>query len=162
DAACPGSTPFLHATAPPIPNMAAMGRTRLSAPALVALVAALIVAGCGSSQTGSVTRTSPPATKTVTRTVASHGSGASSRTDPSGSSTASPSSDTATATSSATGTATANATVTSMCRAAGVKIGYLGGQGATGHGLLGFAIRNTGSSPCTTVGYPGIQFLSKT
>lgn len=38
---------------------------------------------------------------------------------------------------------------------------YLGGQGATGHGELGFALRNTGSSPCTTGGYPGIQFLNR-
>jgi len=42
-----------------------------------------------------------------------------------------------------------------------VQLIYLGGQGATGHGLLGFAIRNTGKSTCTTIGYPGVQFLSK-
>ena len=49
----------------------------------------------------------------------------------------------------------------SICRAAGVKITYLGGQGATGHGLLGFAMQNTTGAPCSTVGYPGIQFVSK-
>lgn len=38
---------------------------------------------------------------------------------------------------------------------------FLGQQGATGHGELGFALRNTGSSSCNTIGYPGIQFLSK-
>jgi hypothetical protein len=38
---------------------------------------------------------------------------------------------------------------------------FLGGQGATGHGELGFALKNTGSASCNTVGYPGIQFLSR-
>jgi hypothetical protein len=138
--------------------MTAMGRMRMTAPALVALVAALI-AGCGSSQTGSASRTSAPtSTKTVTRTVvASRGSGSSSTSD---SPTASPSSSTSTGTATAS-TATANASGASICRAAGVKLVYLGGQGATGHGLLGFAIRNTAGSPCTTIGYPGIQFESK-
>ena len=49
----------------------------------------------------------------------------------------------------------------SICRAADVTFTYLGGQGATGHGLLGFAMQNTGSAACTTLGYPGIQFESK-
>jgi Domain of unknown function (DUF4232) len=42
-----------------------------------------------------------------------------------------------------------------------MALSFLGGQGATGHGLLGFALRNTGSQSCTTIGYPGIQFLDK-
>jgi len=128
-----------------------MGRIRIAAPALVVLVAALI-AGCGSSQTGSVSETSAAAsTKTVTRTVtAAHSSSSSTSSSSSGSSSAA-----------STGSATANASAASICRAAGVKLVYLGGQGATGHGLLGFAIRNTGSSSCTTIGYPGIQFQSK-
>lgn len=36
----------------------------------------------------------------------------------------------------------------------------LGQQGATGHGELGFALRNTGAR-CNTIGYPGVQFLSR-
>lgn len=47
------------------------------------------------------------------------------------------------------------------CRAANMSLSFLGGQGATGHGLLGFALRNTGSQACTTIGYPGIQFLDR-
>jgi hypothetical protein len=114
---------------------------RTAVPALAALAAALIV-GCGSS--GSHTRT-------VTHTVtAGHSSTTSS-----------------TSASASTGTAATPSVHTSSaqlstCRAAGVKITYLGGQGATGHGLLGFAMQNTGSASCTTFGYPGIQFLSKT
>ncbi|HEX4009758.1 MAG TPA: DUF4232 domain-containing protein [Solirubrobacteraceae bacterium] len=47
-----------------------------------------------------------------------------------------------------------------QCQASSLTLSYLGGQGATGHGLLGFAIHNTGSA-CSTGGYPGIQFLSQ-
>jgi hypothetical protein len=36
----------------------------------------------------------------------------------------------------------------------------LGGQAATGHGLLGFALHNVSGRTCATFGYPGIQFLS--
>ena len=129
-----------------------MGRTRTAAPALAALVAGLIV-GCGSS--GSVTSSSTkaaPATRTVTHTATAHHS------------TTSASTSTSTSTSTA-GSPTPSVRTTSpevsICRAAGVKISYLGGQGATGHGLLGFAMQNTGSASCTTLGYPGIQFLSK-
>lgn len=37
----------------------------------------------------------------------------------------------------------------------------MGGQAATGHGLLGFQLRNTGSASCHTYGYPGVQFLNR-
>jgi Domain of unknown function (DUF4232) len=46
------------------------------------------------------------------------------------------------------------------CKAATLSLSFLGGLGATGHGELGFALKNTGSSSCNTIGYPGIQFLS--
>jgi hypothetical protein len=48
-----------------------------------------------------------------------------------------------------------------ICRAATLALSFLGSQGAAGHGLLGFALKNTGSTTCSTVGYPGIQFLDK-
>jgi uncharacterized protein with beta-barrel porin domain len=35
----------------------------------------------------------------------------------------------------------------------------LGGEGATGHIELGFALKNTSSGSCHTYGYPGIEFL---
>ncbi len=47
------------------------------------------------------------------------------------------------------------------CRAAGLSLSFLGGQGATGHGLLGFALRNTTSHRCHTIGYPGVLFLNR-
>jgi hypothetical protein len=62
-------------------------------------------------------------------------------------------------------TATAQTTTTSAgpgpCRAATLALSYLGSQGAAGHGLLGFALKNTGTATCSTIGYPGIQFLDK-
>jgi hypothetical protein len=42
-----------------------------------------------------------------------------------------------------------------------LSLSYLGQQGATGHGELGFALHNTGSKPCHTFGYPGILFLDR-
>jgi hypothetical protein len=125
-----------------------MARTRTAMTAPAVLVAVLI-AGCGSS--GSSTSSPPKAAsamKTVTHTVtAGHHSATSASTS--------------TAESSPTPSVHTSSAQLSICRAAGVTISYLGGQGATGHGLLGFAMRNTGGAPCTTVGYPGIQFLSE-
>ena len=48
-----------------------------------------------------------------------------------------------------------------LCRAAALQLSFLGGQGATGHGLLGFALRNVSASTCHTYGYPGILFLDR-
>ncbi len=65
---------------------------------------------------------------------------------------------------SATTTPTTTTTTSSgppPCTAAGLALSFLGGQGATGHGELGYALRNTQSTSCNTIGYPGIQFLSK-
>ena len=42
-----------------------------------------------------------------------------------------------------------------------LELRYLGQQGAAGHGELGFALRNTGTTTCRTFGYPGVQFLDK-
>ena len=108
-----------------------------------ALAAALALGACGSSTHN--TNASAPATG----------------------STATP----ATTTSSATQTATAPATTTTtttttppqanICRAAGLHLAFLGGSGATGHGLLGFTLRNVSSSSCHTIGYPGILFLDQ-
>jgi len=60
-------------------------------------------------------------------------------------------------------TATTTPTVpgSSPCRAADLALSFLGGQGATGHGELGFALRNTSTATCSTYGYPGVQFLDR-
>lgn len=101
----------------------------------------IVLAGCGSS-TGAGASTQ--GTKT---------GGSSSAT-----STSSRSSTSSLSTSPTTTTTSAGA---DACRASGLALSFLGQQGATGHGELGFVLRNTGSSPCQTIGYPGIQFLDK-
>ncbi len=47
------------------------------------------------------------------------------------------------------------------CRAGDLALSFLGGQGATGHGELGFELRNTSGKACATYGYPGVQFLDR-
>jgi Protein of unknown function (DUF4232) len=125
-----------------------MGPLRSRTATVLAAVVAVLIAGCGSSGSGDNSSTqAKPATNTVTHTA-----------------TTSPEPTTSASTSTGTSpTPSVHTTPSqlSICRAAGVKITYLGGQGATGHGLLGFAMQNTGSASCTTLGYPGIQFVSK-
>lgn len=65
-----------------------------------------------------------------------------------------------------TATAVRTSTITKppappACRAGGLALSFLGQQGATGHGELGFALRNVGASSCRTYGYPGILFLAR-
>jgi Protein of unknown function (DUF4232) len=78
--------------------------------------------------------------------------------------TASTPATTSTTTAAVTTATTQTATATSgppPCRAAELSLSYLGGQGATGHGELGFALHNTSAQTCSTYGYPGIQFLDQ-
>jgi Domain of unknown function (DUF4232) len=108
---------------------------------------ALILAGCGGSASpssagqASVTTnqsSTPPATSSTTgstRTTAS--------------------------TPAATTTTAPAATTPSICRASELSASFLGGQAATGHGLLGFALRNISSQACVGFGYPGVQFLTR-
>jgi hypothetical protein len=112
-------------------------------PLTVALLSALALAACGSSAATSSSPAAASATSPAT----------SSTTSTTGSASSSSSSTTQASTSAAAGSA--------PCRASGLALSFLGGQGATGHGELGFALRNTGSASCRTYGYPGIQFLDK-
>lgn len=114
-----------------------------SSSALIAAVTALALAACGGSSAPAA-HTSPASTAQST---------ASSPTT-----TSVP----ATTTASATGTQTAAAAPSgpSICRAADLSASFLGGQAATGHGLLGFALHNKSAHTCTTYGYPGILFLT--
>ena len=126
-------------------NTRRMRRRRITPP-LVVLIAVLVSA-CGAG------------TKVVTDRSASHtgtGSTATASAPPAATGTTTTTATTSTGTpSSTTPTATA-----SECTAAMLKLGYLGGQGATGHGELGFSLTNDSGSSCRTYGYPGVQFLS--
>jgi hypothetical protein len=130
---------------------------RLLAPVLAASTA-LVLAACGGSgtptpaatpSTGSTGATSTAAVKTVTATATATATGsATAGSGTAGSGTA------------ATG-GVAVGGPTAPCHAGGLALSFLGEQGATGHGELGFALRNAGTASCETVGYPGIQFLDR-
>lgn len=107
------------------------------AAAAAALLGAAIVAGCGSSSPSVTQAARATTTTTVTQTVAS-GTG-----------------------SATTSSTSAPATAGGMCRAADLALSFLGGAGATGHGELGFALRNTSTASCATGGYPGVLLLSR-
>jgi Protein of unknown function (DUF4232) len=96
---------------------------------------ALAIAGCGSS--GSTSSSSGNAASSSTQTSSSV------------------STQTMTTTSS-----TSTAAGTPACVASMLALSFLGGNGATGHIELGFALKNKSSSECHTYGYPGILFLA--
>jgi hypothetical protein len=60
-----------------------------------------------------------------------------------------------------TPTSTSSPTNSTACTASELALSFLGGQGATGHGELGFELRNISNSTCHTYGYPGVQFLDR-
>ena len=138
-------------------------RTTLTA--LVAL-AAVALAGCGGGSGAQSTQGSQPAgatgsqsqtqaTSTATQTAAASTTTSTASSPAGATTTASQSTAAATGNGGASVGASAD-----QCKAAGLSLTFLGGQGATGHGELGFALKNTGST-CSTGGYPGIQFLAK-
>jgi hypothetical protein len=104
---------------------------------LCAVAAAVLVAACGSQNTASTIddTTSPPLSGAT-----AHGATIKTLT--------------------VTAPTTPSTPGTHACTAATLSLSFLGLQGATGHGELGFELRNSGSAPCHTYGFPGIQFLS--
>jgi hypothetical protein len=107
---------------------------------LCSLALPCLLAACGSSahpaaEAGGRTTV----TRTVTRTASSPAS--------------------ATSTSTPATTSTPSQPAASQCVAADLALTFLGGNGATGHVLLSFAMRNTSSHSCRTGGYPGVLFL---
>ncbi len=124
------------------------------------LAVAATVAGCGGStgaggQPAAATSRSAQASGSPSLSASASSSTSSSTT----SATTSTAASTPPSTASAGGAGGASVAGPGECRASGLALRYLGGQGATGHGELGFALSNTTSSSCSTGGYPGIQFL---
>jgi hypothetical protein len=116
---------------------------RLLRPLLAGLACAALLAGCGGGTTTVVkTDTSAAHPKSTAAPAATTGS-----TSP-----------TTTAGSPSGGTSSAGEA--GACTAADLKLAYLGGLGATGHGEIGLGLINTSAQPCHTFGYPGVQFLS--
>jgi hypothetical protein len=108
----------------------------------VTLFAVLAVAGCSSSSSGG--QTSPPPTIPVTTTTPS--------VSPSASPTSSPS-----PTPTPTFSTTVKATHTCSTNQLSLSLGQ--GQGAAGSAVVPIVFTNTGSTPCTLYGYPGVSFL---
>jgi hypothetical protein len=124
----------------------------------LALLSALALSACGGSGGSSTSSGAQQAAATSSQTTTS---------SPTAPTTATTSSSTATTSQQASSTtstggdgAASGGGPSQQCRASGLALSFLGGQGATGHGLLGFALRNTGAA-CSTGGYPGIQFLDQ-
>jgi Protein of unknown function (DUF4232) len=109
--------------------------------ACLAVLAAVGLASCGGSSTTSVASTAPAATTTATTT-------------------STPATTTTTTTTTAT-TTTAPPVGPPRCTAASLALRYLGQQGATGHGEIGFALKNISAGSCRTYGYPGVLFLNQ-
>jgi Domain of unknown function (DUF4232) len=139
--------------------------------AALIVIAAFALASCGGSGAGSTSssssaahstssaRSAPSAPPTSTSGPATTASGPATSSGPA--TTGAASSGSATHASSATTSRPTTAAGPVQCGAAGLALSFLGGQGATGHGELGFALRNTSGHSCTTIGYPGILFLDQ-
>lgn len=111
---------------------------------LCAIALPCLLAACGSSARPSA---DAGARTTVTRTVTRSSSSATATAPATGS------------TSTPTTTSTPPQPAGDQCVAADLALSFLGGNGATGHVLLSFALRNTSSHSCRTGGYPGVLFL---
>ncbi len=105
-----------------------------------ASVLAIGLAGCGGSSSASHPSAAPPQSTSAPPTTSATSTGA-------GSSTTTPASTTTAA--------------TPRCVAADLTGSFLGQQGATGHGELGFGLRNATTHSCRTFGYPGVLFLDR-
>jgi len=127
-------------------------RMRRLVPLLSAVLVAAALAACGSSGG------TPAASVGTTSTTASQPANTSA-------STTSTTATTTTTTTASTTTSTTATTATSSgdppCRAASMSLSFLGQQGGMGHGEIGFVLKNTGTVPCRTYGWPGILFLGQ-
>lgn len=116
--------------------------------AALILACTVAVAACGSSsQSSTGVANQQPATST--------------NTGPATTQTSSTPTATTQTTPATTQTSTTSPSNSTACTAADLALSFLGGQGATGHGELGFELRNISSSTCHTYGYPGVLFLDR-
>lgn len=112
------------------------GRARAVAPLLAVGALAVGLAACGGSGSNSSTTSTTRASTTTTPP-------SSTTTGPSGSST----------------TTTTAAAGTAACRTSSLALTFGSPNGSAGAVHYTLAFRNTGSTPCTLYGYPGVSFL---
>lgn len=122
--------------------------------AALILACTLALGACGGSSQSSSTVASQQTTASPATAPAT------SQTSSTPTSTPTPTSTTQTS-SATTPTSTTSPTGSEPCTAADLALSFLGGQGATGHGELGFELRNISNSTCHTYGYPGVLFLDR-
>ncbi|HWF73987.1 MAG TPA: DUF4232 domain-containing protein [Solirubrobacteraceae bacterium] len=108
--------------------------------AIAAAAAALLLAACGGSSNPQSSAVVPSTASTATAPTTTTTQTAATPTTP----------------------ASTTATAPAPCVTADFSARFLGQAGATGHGELGFALRNITSHQCRTYGYPGVLFLGKT
>jgi hypothetical protein len=139
-------------------------RARVTIASLAATASAIALAACGSTTVKTDTDTASTGSEASVSTATSSPTSATASTATSTSTTAT---DTTTTTATDTTTTTATDTTTTPaattgqppCTAGMLRLSYLGGQGATGHGEIGFSLTNAGDHACHTFGYPGVLFL---
>jgi hypothetical protein len=117
-------------------------------PAAAAVAGALLVVACGGSSNAS-DNTQPTVTVVKTQTV----SGPSTTPSTTTGTHTGPQTDT-------TATKTSTTAAGNPCTAADLTPSYLGSNGAAGTVVLGFALKNSGSTTCHSYGWPGVEFLS--
>ncbi|HUD18221.1 MAG TPA: DUF4232 domain-containing protein [Acidimicrobiales bacterium] len=128
----------------------------LSASTVLIAALALAVSGCGGSNTAA----------TTSHKQSSTGSGAAQTASTPATTTSSPPTTTATTSTATTSTSTTAASGGAglsglACTAADLTPAFLNSNGATGHVVIAFVLKNTGSSTCHTYGFPGVEFLTK-
>jgi hypothetical protein len=119
---------------------------------VIALIGALALGSCGGT------------TSSTTSGAVSQRATSQSPSGTTSSATASAGGPNATASSATAGAATTvihHVPGRSICRASHLRLSFLGQQGATGHGELGFKLQNVGAGRCSAVGYPGVLFLGR-
>lgn len=124
----------------------------------LSLLATLAVAACGGAGTTTIKNASGSGGASVSGSGSTHPTTTVTHTAAAIASGAGASSSSATG-SGGTGLPASSSGGAPACVATGLSLSFLGQQGATGHGELGFAVRNTGAGSCSTIGYPGVQFL---
>lgn len=122
----------------------------------------MALASCGGASHSSTASSVQAGTTTAATTGSLTAASSTSTTSPTQQTTATPVGSSSTTSPTPTTTSASGGAAISapgLCRAADLAVSYLGGQGATGHGELGFALRNTSSHSCQTHGFPGVLFL---
>jgi hypothetical protein len=111
------------------------------------LAAGVLAAGCAASSTSTTAAASSPSgASSASASSASAGTGAAA---------------TGAASSAASAGASSTASGTPACTSADLKVSLGGGAGAgMSQNHIGLQLRNSGSSPCTVYGYPGVSWVA--